>query len=87
MNSGAFRPTLVLLGALLATAQAGYGPAPFSLNLQPASGKMILSWPATMETPDLGIMYPAYTVERSTDLEHWQPVGSELRGLRGGSVP
>jgi len=48
---------------------------------------MILSWPSTMETADLGVMFPEYTVERSADLQHWQPVGGELRGLRGGAGP
>ena len=72
---------------MLTTAQNGHATEPFHLALQPASGKIVLSWPAAIPTADLGLVYPQYTVECSADLQHWQPVGGPLRGLRGGTGP
>jgi hypothetical protein len=87
VKTGVFRPSFFLLGSLLAATLEGHGAAPCTLNLQPASGKMLLSWPATMETVDLGVIYPEYTVEQSSDLQHWQPISGKLRGLRRGMDP
>jgi hypothetical protein len=87
VKTGVFRATLVLFGTLLAATQESHGAAPCTLNLEPASGKMVLSWPTTMESVDLGVIYPQYTVEWSPDLQHWQSVGGKLRGLRGGTGP
>ena len=77
----------LLLAVLLVATQNGRSSTNFYLNLQGSAGKLVLSWPSTVEAPGTGVMYPEYTVERSTDLRTWQPVGGELRGLRGGSGP
>lgn len=82
-----FSRRFLLLAVLLVATQNGRSSTNFYLNLQGSAGKLVLSWPSTVQAPGMGVMYPEYTVERSTDLRTWQPVGGELRGLRGGSGP
>ena len=77
----------LLLGVPWAATQNGRGSPGFDLNLQPSAGKLVLTLPSTMQTPDLGLTYPEYTVERSADLKNWQPVGGRLHGLSGRSGP
>ena len=77
----------LLLGLLWAATQNGRGSPGFDLNLQQSAGKLVLTLPSTMQTADLGLTYPEYTVERSADLENWQPVGGKLHGLSGRSGP
>src|SRR5262245_21502665 len=38
-----------------------------------------LSWAATVRKPDGSIIRPYFELQRSTDLQHWQPVGERLR--------
>ena len=77
----------LLLGVLWAATQNGRGSPGFDLNLQRSAGNLVLTLPSTMQTPDLGLTYPEYTVERSADLKNWQPVGGKLHGVAGRSGP
>ncbi len=87
MNIKGVRRWFLLLGALWAATQNGRGSPGFDLNLQRPGDALVLTLPSTMQTPDLGLTYPEYTVEKSADLMNWQPVGGKLHGLSGHSGP
>jgi hypothetical protein len=38
-----------------------------------------LSWPATVQKPDGSIIRPYFELQRSTDLQQWQPIGERQR--------
>jgi hypothetical protein len=66
---------------------SGYCQPQFTLVLQPAGSNVNLSWPSTLPDPQQGTIFPEYTVEKSSDLVHWQPVGGRVRGINGRSGP
>ena len=67
--------------------EVGRCSTPLALDLQRSGPKVNLSWPSTMNAPPQGTVFPEYTVERSSDLQHWEPLGGRLRGLSGASGP
>jgi hypothetical protein len=52
-----------------------------------ASGGVHLSVPSAISDPQLGQIFPEYTVFGSQDLMNWQPVGGKVRGISGTSGP
>jgi hypothetical protein len=52
---------------------------PPKLILAPSATGVELSWPAAVPLPDGSIVRPYYEIQRSTDLQHWQPIGERLR--------
>jgi hypothetical protein len=67
--------------------EVGRCSTPLALDLQRSGPKVNLSWPSTMNAPPQGTVFPEYTVERSSDLQHWEPLGGRVRGLSGASGP
>src|SRR3989442_478610 len=59
----------------------------FSLAIRPAAPGIELSWPATVNLPQLGPVFPEYEVQQSADLIHWEPIGGKVRGISGQSGP
>jgi hypothetical protein len=80
-------PGLLLASALGLWVEVGRCSTPLALDLQRSGPKVNLSWPSTMNVSPLGTVFPEYTVERSSDLQHWEPLGGRVRGLSGASGP
>ncbi len=87
MKAKASPRNAILLCALALGIQSGRAQPRPALSLQPAGPKVNLSWPATLDVPSQGQVFPEFSVERSADLQHWQPVGGKVRGLSGRSGP
>lgn len=75
-------PRLVLL---LACASAYAAPSDSILKLTPKGDKLRLSWPAQTQNAGGAAVFPEFSVERSTDLQHWQPAGGKLRSQTASS--
>lgn len=56
--------------------------AQVAIGIQQNGSQVNLTAPATI-TNAQGKLYPEYTVLRSRDLAHWEPVGGKVRGLSG----
>src|SRR5690242_9800059 len=74
---------------LFACAVAQFAPAaePFPLLLRPSGSRIELSWPAGLTNAGQPVVFPEYTIERSTDLKTWKPIGGKVRGIEGLSGP
>lgn len=57
------------------------------VKLELRGARASLSWAAAMDVPGQGLVWPEFTVSRSRDLVHWEPVPGKLRGLSGRSGP
>jgi hypothetical protein len=57
------------------------------VKLETDGAKVRLSWPAEFEAPGQGLVFPEYTIQRSSDLIHWSRVGGKMRGISGRSEP
>jgi hypothetical protein len=87
MNSKDVLPVWLLASALVMQVEVGQCSTPLTVGIKSTGPKMNLSWPATMEVPPQGTVFPEYTVERSADLTHWEPIGGRVRGQAGLSGP
>jgi len=87
MNRKSALPALLLVSTLLLRVEVGCCSTPLTLEIKGSGPKVNLSWPSTMDVPTQGTVFPEYTVERSTDLQHWEPIGGRVRGLAGISGP
>src|ERR1039458_9527700 len=87
MNSKDVLPVWLLASALVMQVEVGQCSTPLTVGIKSTGSKMNLSWPSTMDVPTQGTVFPEYTVERSTDLQHWQPIGGKVRAQAGLSGP
>ena len=87
MNSKDVLPAWLLASALVMQVEVGQCSTPLTVGIKSTGSKMNLSWPSTMDLPPQGIVFPEYTVESSTDLTHWEPIGGRVRGQAGVSGP
>ena len=87
MNSKGVLPAWLLASALVLTIEVGRASTPLTLGIKGTGQQVNLSWPSTMDVPPQGTVCPEYTVERSTDLQHWQPIGGKVRAQAGLSGP
>jgi hypothetical protein len=87
MNCKAVLPAWLLAGALVVQVEVGRCSTPLTLSINGSAPKVNLSWPSTMDVPSQGTVFPEYTIEHSTDLTHWEPIGGKVRGLTGISDP
>lgn len=55
------------------------------VGIETGGSKVRLSLPAALDVPGQGVVWPEYTVSRSSDLVHWSPVGGKVRGISGRS--
>jgi len=78
---------VLVIGALLFGIVSSRCQPQLATSLQDTGSKVNLSWPATLETLHQGTVFPEFTVERSTDLVHWTPIGGKVRGLEDRSGP
>lgn len=76
----ALRRHAILAGVTLAMLPlAVAAQEPFALNLRNEAGKVRLSWPSGMADASGGVVFPEFTVERSTDLQNWTPLRGRIR--------
>ncbi len=61
--------------------------AQVSLGIQANRTNVNLSLPASINDPLQGLIFPEYTVQRSSDLNFWEPIGGRLQGISGRSGP
>src|SRR5579863_2386716 len=61
--------------------------AQVSLGIQATRTNVNLSLPASINDPLHGLIFPEYTVQRSSDLNFWEPIGGRLQGISGRSGP
>lgn len=87
MKAKLFQPVVLFLGASFWWADCGYSQPQFPVTLQPDGSRVNLSWPATLQHPQQGSIFPEYTVECSSDLSLWKPLGGRVRGQSGRSGP
>ena len=80
-------PTVLVLGAPLLGIVSSRCQPQFGTSLQDAGSKASLSWPASLDILHQGTVFPEFTVQRSTDLVHWTPIGGKVRGIEGRSGP
>ncbi|GEM_PF-2392964 len=72
---------------IVALAQTSRSQPRLRLDLQTRGHQSELSWPTTVDVPGQGDIFPTYTVERSLDLVHWEPVTGKIKGLSDRSGP
>ena len=87
MNCKAVLPAWVLASALVVQVEVGRCSTPLTLGINGSGPRVNLSWPSTIDVPSQGTVFPEYTIERSADLQHWEPIGGKVRGLSGASGP
>ena len=78
---------VLVIGALLFGIVSSRCQPQLATSLQDAGSKVNLSWPATLEILHQGTVFPEFTVQRSTDLIHWTPIGGKVRGIEDRSGP
>jgi len=66
----------VLLSGAVLVSSASEAP---KLSLVRSGTGVELTWPGTVQAPDGSIIRPYFEVQRSTDLQRWQPVGERMR--------
>src|SRR5258708_7001553 len=64
-------------GAFAATA----AEEPLRLSPSRAAAGLNLTWPATVQKADGSMVRPYFELQRSTDLQHWQPIGERQRAV------
>jgi hypothetical protein len=74
----------VLLGSGLPSHRCS---AQVSLGIQATRTNVNLSLPASINDPLQGLVFPEYTVQRSSDLNFWEPIGGRLQAISGRSGP
>jgi hypothetical protein len=74
---------LTLLSLLFFHPWVGPAQNAIKLQLRPMDSQLELRWPAEWVSPTGNTNYPSYEVQRSDDLQHWQPIGQKLQGTRG----
>src|SRR5712692_1746436 len=67
--------TTLLCGAVFVSSAS----EPPKLSVVRSGTGLALSWPATVQRPDGSIIRPYFELQRSTDLQHWQPIGERQR--------
>jgi hypothetical protein len=57
------------------------------LSTSRSQARLELSWPATVQKADGSVGRPYFELQRSTDLEHWQPIGERQRAAAATGSP
>src|SRR5262245_24400766 len=54
---------------------------PSWLSAKRSNGQLELSWPATIQKPDGSVVRPYFELQRTLDLQRWEPIGERQRAL------
>src|SRR5512141_1401360 len=57
------------------------------VHIQTEGANVKVYWPAALEIPGQGVVWPEYSISHSTNLFQWNPIAGKLRGISGRSGP
>src|SRR6266540_2604805 len=59
----------------------GRSQEPARLSAGHSNSGLELSWPATVQKPDGSVVRPYFELQRTFDLQRWEPIGERQRAL------
>src|SRR5262245_63971335 len=65
----------------LVTAAELQAQEPLRLSVERSNGNLELSWPATIQKTNGSVVRPYFELQRTFDLQRWEPIGERQRAL------